>query len=231
MQRMELKLEAYVSEFIGTFFLVFTVGLNVLQNTALAPVSIGSILMVMIFATGSVSGAHFNPAVTLGVLVSMRDQIHWVDACIYIIIQLFAGLCASGVYYYVLYATFTLHPGAGYGWMDAAVVEILFTAALVFVVLNVATTSQDTNNHYYGLAIGFTVMAAAFACGSISGCSLNPAVTFGVMVSNMLHTGTGMKYFGLYFLAPLAGSFVAAGLFRLIRAAEYRNPKDLGSAC
>merc|ERR1719398_697035 len=105
------------------------------------------------------------------------------------------------MYYLVLGATFTLHPGSGYGDLDAVVVEILFTAALVFVVLNVATTSQDTNNHYYGLAIGFTVMAAAFACGSISGCSLNPAVTFGVMVSNMIHTGTGLSYFPLYFVS------------------------------
>merc|ERR1719388_100375 len=93
------------------------------------------------------------------------------------------------MYYGVLGATFTMHPGVGYGDVDAVVVEILFTAALVFVVLNVATTKQDTNNHYYGLAIGFTVMAAAFACGPISGCSLNPAVTFGVMISNFVHTG------------------------------------------
>lgn len=217
----ELKLEALFSEFIGTFFLVFTVGLNVLQNTALAPVSIGSILMVMIFATGSVSGAHFNPAVTFGVLLTMREQINWVDALFYIVVQLLGGLCAGLLYYAVLGATFTLKPGVGYDMVDAMFVEIAFTAALVFVVLNVATTRQDTNNHYYGLAIGFTVMAAAFACGSISGCSLNPAVTFGVMMSNFIHTHGGLKYFALYVFSPLVGSIVAAGMFRVIRAAEY----------
>jgi len=217
----EWKIEAYVSEFIGTFFLVFTVGLNVLQNTALAPVSIGSILMVMIFATGSVSGAHYNPAVTLGVFLSDRDQIHWANACIYAITQIAGGLCAGFMYYWVLGATFTLHPGQGYNAIDAGAVEVLFTAALVFVVLNVATTSQDTNNHYYGLAIGFTVMSAAFACGSISGCALNPAVTCGVMLSNLIHSGGGMTYFPLYTLCPMAGACLAVGLFRVIRAAEF----------
>merc|ERR1719160_2424438 len=125
-------------------------------------------------------------------------------------VQLVAGLVAGGVYGVLLQATFSLQPNVGYSVMDAVIVEIVFTAALVFVVLSVATTTQDTNNHYYGLAIGFTVLSAAFACGSISGCSLNPAVTFGVMVSNMIHTGTGMKYFALYIVSPLAGSFLAA---------------------
>jgi len=215
------SLESYVSEFIGTFFLVFTVGLNVLQNTTLAPLSIGSILMVMIFATGSVSGAHFNPAVTCGILLSGRNQITMVDAAVYTVVQLLGGLCAGLMYYWVMGATFTMHPGAGYGAIDAIIVEVLFTAALVFVVLNVATTKQDSNNYYYGLAIGFTVMSAAFACGSISGCSLNPAVTFGVMITNLIHTGGGMGYFALYFCSPLVGAVAAVGLFRAIRTAEY----------
>jgi len=221
--KMEVKLEACVSEFVGTFFLIFTVGLNVLQNTALAPVSIGSILMVMVFATGSVSGGHFNPAVTLGVLLSQREQIHWGDAGLYAIVQFAAGIIASGLVYCVLGATFTLQPGAGFGALDALTCEVLFTASLVFVVLNVATTKQDASNHYYGLAIGFAVMSAGFACGGISGACLNPALTVGVMLSNYLHTGTGLKYFLLYFFGPLFGAVIGAGLFRLIRAAEYKG--------
>jgi len=227
---MEQKLEAYFSEFIGTFFLVFTIGLNVLQNTALAPISIGSILMVMIFATGSVSGAHFNPAVTLGVLLGGRDQIGPLDGLFYCLAQTLGALAAGGMYCFVLGATFTLHPGQGYGDLDAVLVEILFTTALVFVVLNVATTKQDTNNHYYALAIGFMVMAAAFAVGSVSGCSLNPAVAVGVMVTNWIHTGTGMRCLPHYFCSPLAGSAIAALLFRFVRAAEYKaHAQDAGA--
>merc|ERR1719388_705745 len=130
------------------------------------------------------------------------------------------------MYYGVLGATFTMHPGVGYGDVDAVVVEILFTAALVFVVLNVATTKQDTNNHYYGLAIGFTVMAAAFAIGPISGCSLNPALSFGVMVSNLLHQGhLQLPNFLVYTVSPCIGATLAAMLFRIIRAEEYNVHK------
>merc|ERR1740117_1275447 len=129
------------------------------------------------------------------------------------------------MYYWVLGATFTLHPGPGYSVVDCVIVEIIFTAALVFVVLNVATTQQDTNNHYYGLAIGFTVMSAAFACGGISGCSLNPAVTFGVMISHLIAAGGGMEYFMLYFLCPLVGSALAVGFFMIVRRAEYTARK------
>jgi len=217
----EWKPEAYASEFFGTFFLVFTIGINVLQHTALAPISIGSILMVMIFATGSVSGAHFNPAVTVGVLLSGRNQITGSNAALYILSQLSGGLLAGMMYWSILGATFTMRPGKGYSAYDAAVVEVLFTAALVFVVLSVATTVQDKGNHYYGLAIGFTVMASAFAIGRISGCSLNPAVTFGVMVVNLMNLGHGMGYFLLYTLCPFVGALVAAGLFRTVREVEY----------
>lgn len=220
---MELKTEPYVAEFIGTFFLVFTIGLNVLQNTVLAPVSIGSILMVMIFAVGSVSGAHFNPAVTLGVLLSGRDQIHPADAGIYVLCQMLGGLFAGAMYYWVLGATFTLAPGSGYSGLDAVIVEVLFTTALVLVVLNVATTDQDRNNNYFGLAIGFTVMSSAFACGAISGCSLNPAVAVGVMFTHLFHTGGGMGYFLHYLLAPFVGAALASGIFKAVRSAEYRQ--------
>jgi aquaporin Z len=225
MQRKEQLSEAFFSEFFGTFFLVLTVGLNVLQTAVLAPVAIGSILMVMIFATGSVSGAHFNPAVTVGVLAAGRQRIHPVDACFYIVAQLMGALTAGAVYWWVLGATFTLAPAElkGYTWIDALVCEILFTAALVFVVLNVATTSEDSNNQYFGLAIGFTVMSSAFAIGGISGCSLNPAVTCGVMLTHLFHQGSGMTYFALYLCGPLLGALLAVGLFRGVRGAEYEK--------
>jgi len=236
-KKVEVIPEALFSEFVGTFFLVFTVGLNVLQRTALAPVSIGCILMVMIFATGGVSGAHYNPAVTLGVLLADRGRgnFDWQNALAYVTVQLFAGAVAGACYFWILGATFTLQPGAGYNWLDAAAVEVLFTSALVFVVLSTACTKQDEGNHYYGLAIGFTVMAAAFACGPISGCSLNPAVTFGVMMTNWVHTQGGLQYLALYMICPLVGSLLAVLFFSIVRMAEYvkdtnESPKRAESA-
>lgn len=224
----EKPVEAYISEFVGTFFLVITIGFNVLQNTALAPVSIGAILMSMIFATGKVSGGHFNPAVTLGVYC--RGRIDGGSAWGYAVTQLAAGLVAGCVYLNVLGASFTLGPGVGFGLAAVCVVEVLFTAALVFVVLSVATTVQDEGNWYFGLAIGFTVMAAAFAIGPISGCSLNPAVAFGIMFSNFLHTGSlRVGVLLLYMLTPILGSLLAVGLFQVIRAKEYKHITELPS--
>lgn len=219
----EAKLEAYVSEFVGTFFLVLTVGFNVLQNTALAPVSIGSILMSMIFATGKVSGGHFNPAVTVGVYA--RGKIDSNSACGYVVAQLMGGLVAGLTYLSMLGATFSLGPGVGYGLAAVCIVETLFTAALVLVVLSVATTVQDDGNWYYGLAIGFTVMSAAFAIGPISGCSLNPAVSFGVMFSNFFHTGyLKVSLLLVYTFAPLFGAMLAIIFFQIIREQEYKVP-------
>jgi aquaporin Z len=220
---MAVKIEACVSEFVGTFFLVLTIGYNVLQRTALAPISIGAMLTAMIFATGKVSGGHFNPAVTLGVL--LRGKVNFESASAYVGSQLCGALLAGCVYSHILGATFSLGPGTGYTLAAAAIVEVLFTAALVFVVLSVATTAQDDGNWYYGLAIGFTVMAAAFAIGPISGCSLNPAVTVGVIISHLMHTGEIMPSRLLtYTVAPLLGSLVAVLLFNMIRNAEYEVP-------
>merc|ERR1719387_759777 len=167
----------------------------------------------MIFATGSVSGAHYNPAVTLGVLLSGRQKISGAQAGLYVTAQLAGGTLAGVLSRWILGASFTLHPGVGYTAVDAAAVEVLFTAALVFTVLSVATTAQDAGNQYFGLVIGFTVMASAFACGSISGCSLNPAVTVGTMLVHAMHTGSGLAYFPLYPLCPLTGALLAVGLF------------------
>jgi len=220
---MSLKIEACVSEFVGTFFLVLTIGYNVLQRTALAPISIGSMLMCMIFATGKVSGGHFNPAVTLGVF--MRGKVDVVSAAAYVAVQMIGACVASSVYMHNLGGTFTLGPGTGYSLGTALLAELLFTAALVFVVLSVATTAQDDGNWYYGLAIGFTVMAAAFAIGPISGCSLNPAVTWGVMFSHFFHTGElAISRFLVYTVAPLMGAVLAVLLFNIVRAAEYEVP-------
>jgi len=217
---MSVKIEACVSEFVGTFFLVLTIGYNVLQRTALAPVSIGAMLTAMIFATGKVSGGHFNPAVTLGVF--LRGKVDSLNAAAYVGSQLFGGFLAGFVYMEGLGATFTLGPGVGYTLTAVAIVEFLFTTALVFVVLSVATTAQDDGNWYYGLAIGFTVMAAAFAIAPISGCSLNPAVTFGVMLSHLMHTGEILtSRLLVYTLAPLLGAVFAALLFKVVRNAEY----------
>jgi aquaporin Z len=195
---------------IGTFFLVFTVAVSVLSHSTLTPLAAGAVLMVMVYAGGHVSGGHYNPAVTMAAL--WRGRIGLADAVAYWIVQLVAGVVAGLVARAVVNpATVTaLHP-SGHALAATAVVEFLFTFALCYVVLNVATSKDHPNNSYYGLAIGFTVVAGAFAVGAISGGAFNPAVTLGAAVMDMFAWPTLWVYLTAQTLGGLAAgiSFLA----------------------
>merc|ERR1719335_521494 len=179
----------------------------------------------MVYALGSVSGAHFNPAVTLSILCSARGLITMQDSVLYIVFQLLGGVSAGFTYFFLFGNSFMLQPVGKYTMYSATCVEIVYSMALCYVVLNVATTHKQDGNNYFGLAIGFTVVSVALAIGGISGCSLNPAVTFGTMMANTFETGSeGLQYFGLYFFSPLAGSLLACLFFYLVqRSDEYRT--------
>ena len=203
----------YLVEFIGTFFLVFTIGMSVLTPGAgpLPPLAIGSVLMVMIFAGGHVSGAHYNPAVTLAVF--LRGRCSKADVLPYMAAQVVAGMAAAGV------ALFLKGAAATPGEIDivkALVAEFLFTFALAYVVLNVATAKGTSGNSFYGLAIGFTVMSGAFAVGPVSGGVFNPAVAVGITVMGL----SAIANIWIYLVANFAGGAVAAIVFKMI------NPDD-----
>ena len=199
----------YAVEAIGTFFLVFTVGASVGSASPFAPLAIGAVLMVMIYAGGHLSGGHYNPAVTLAVLV--RRRIRLGDAIGYWVVQFGAGLLASaGVRTFVDPARRPTTAAAmlsGHILVAALVVELLFTFALCYVVLNVATSKDHPDNAFYGLAIGFTVVAGAFAVGAISGGAFNPAVSFGAAVMGL----SAWQTLWVYLLAQTVGG-IAAGL-------------------
>jgi aquaporin Z len=208
----------YAVEAIGTFFLVFTVGAAVIGGSALAPLAIGAVLMVMVYAGGHLSGGHYNPAVTLAVLV--RGRIELRDAAAYWLVQLGAGLLAALAVREILdpvqlarHATMTL---SGHAVVAAFVAEMLFTFALCYVVLNVATSKSHPDNSFYGLAIGFTVAAGAIAVGAISGGAFNPAVTLGAAAMGMFAWPTLWVYIVAQILAALA-----AGITFLVM-----NPDD-----
>lgn len=163
----------YAVEAIGTFFLVFTCGAALGSGSALAPLAIGGVLMVMVYAGADISGGHYNPAVTLAVLVR-----HWIglrEAVGYWIAQCAAGLVAAAV---VRWIVGPVHAGPRtHRPVAIFVVEALITFALCYVVLNVATSRRNRGNSYFGLAIGFTVVSGIFAVADISGGAFNPAVT------------------------------------------------------
>lgn len=199
-------MKKYIVEFIGTFFLVATVGFSVRGGADLAPIAIGSALMVMVYAGGHVSGGHYNPAVTLAVW--MRGKCETKDVVPYWVSQLVAGLVAG-----LVVVTICGKPALGAGSHDigsSLTVEFLYTFALAWVVLNAATAKETAGNSFYGLAIGFTVLVGAVSVGKISGGAFNPAVGLGVAVMGLETIGQLL----IYIVADLAGGAVAALAFR-----------------
>merc|ERR1719343_565598 len=194
--------------------------------------------MCMIYSLGNVSGGHFNPAVTLGVVSSGRGVCARSDGALYVASQLLGGL-AAGLLYAAFHAagpnkdvTFGLAPGEGFGRSAAGAAELLFTSVLTYVVLTCATTATPPSwitkqNNYFALAIGSAVTAGGVAVGTISGGELNPAVSLGMTVANAVHHGTApppsAANFLLFSAFELAGGLIAAVAFRLTHAAEYRE--------
>lgn len=205
-------MKKYIVEFIGTFFLVFTVGMSVRSGSPLAPLAIGSALMVMIFAGGHISGGHFNPAVTLA--VTLRGKASPRDFLPYWIAQFAAGTVAA----LLVTSIFNGKPAAeaSHDMVPSVIVEFLFTFALAWVVLNTATAKGTSGNSFYGLAIGFTVLTGAIAVGGISGGAFNPAVGLGVFVMGL----EKIQQLGVYLVADLAGGAVAALAFKSINGPE-----------
>lgn len=204
----------YIVEFIGTFFLVFTVGIAVRQNAPFAPFAIGSILMVMIFAGGHISGGHYNPAVTLAAF--LRGRCDKGDVLPYWIAQFLAAVVAALLVNFILAgrvnpAVVAIHPMIG-----SFIVEFLFTFALAWTVLNVATSKGTMGNSFYGLAIGFTVLVGAITVGGISGGAFNPAVGLGVWTMGL----ESAKQFLVYCVSDFGGAAVAAVAFRAINGIE-----------
>ena len=208
----------YVTELIGTFFLVLTIGLTVVGGTEFAPLAIGCSLMVMVYMGGHISGAHYNPAVTLA--VHLRGKLPVAEVAPYMLAQVAGALAAAVVVHIVTGSPFAPAPAQDASIVAALLVEVLYTFALALVVLNVATADAVSGNSYYGLAIGFTVVVGAFAGGPISGGAFNPAVGLGPIVANAVVGAGSLNDLWLYLVGPFVGGAAAAGVFRLQHAAD-----------
>jgi len=212
-----------MGEALGTFLLVFTVGCNVMTGNAVwGGVSIGSVLMVAIYALGGISGANFNPAVSLALGLSKR--LEWSDVFTYMVVQISSGVAAAFCYAGLFGASFPLAPAFGFNATHAGLCEVLYTFMLCFVVLNVAACNKVKGNQYYGLAIGFVIVAGAYGAGAVSGGCFNPAVALGIGASSFAKGGA--SWLVIYPLCEFAGACLAAGLFRLVRPDEFGSPKN-----
>jgi len=218
------QVAAAAVEFIGTFVLLATIGLNVTQpKNTMAPLAIGSVLMVMIFMGGHISGAHFNPAVTVGVRCTGREHISTTKCILYVFLQLLGGFFGALVARGLSNESFAPYPGDGYHDAQAFFAEFLFTFVLVSVMLNTATTKSQMNNSFFGLAIGFTVVAGAFSVGGISGAAFNPAVATAGTVVRALFDKSDFSKLWIYWVSEFFASMFASIVFILTNPAEYRE--------
>ena len=207
----------YAVEFIGTFFLVLTIGMTVIAPGAgdMAPLAIGAALMVMIYAGGHISGAHYNPAVTLAVF--LRGKCALKDVPGYMVAQVVGGAVAAMVVSTLkgpdlMSKVTALAPVVG----SALIAEFLFTFALAWVVLNTATAKATDGNSNYGLAIGFTVLTGAYAVGSVSGGAFNPAVAVGITMMGL----SAAANIWIFLVADFLGGAAAALAFNALHARE-----------
>ena len=214
-------MQRLVAEALGTFALVFAgtgaIVTNELSQGAVTHVGValtfGLVVMAMIYAVGDISGAHFNPAVTLGFWLARR--LPGSDVLPYIVSQLVGALAAS----LLVRALFggganlgaTLPAG---GVWQSFFLEIVLTLLLMFTILNVATGAKE-KGVTAGLAIGAVVGLAALFAGPISGASMNPARSLGpALVSGQV------QFLWLYLLAPSVGSGLAVVACRCSRGPD-----------
>jgi aquaporin Z len=201
-------MKKYITELIGTFFLVLTIGLTVIGGTGnMAAFAIGASLMVMIYAGGHISGGHYNPAITLAIFI--RRRIKFADAISYVIVQIAGAIAAAYVVKYFLAdkipSIAILNPNA----IKAMMAELVGTFALAYVVLNVATAKANAGNSYFGLAIGFTLATMIYALGSYSGGAFNPSVAVGACLLRM----ASWSDIWLYWVGAFGGAILAALVF------------------
>jgi aquaporin Z len=221
------------SEFLGTFLLTVTVGLNVLSGSRCGAWSIGAALMCMIYALGDVSGAHFNPAVTLAIVASGRyesDVPNPTKGGFYMIAQFLAGIAGAWMFALMFkWETFSLGPVGEYNWATRSIVEVFFTFVLCLTVLSVAVTKvKKVQDEFFGIAIGFTISVGGYVIGTVSGGTMNPAVTLGVATTGTL-CAKCMSVFTscAYILMEFAAGLLAAFVFSLCRPEEYGPGKTL----
>ncbi len=202
----------YLTEFLGTLFFVMSIGLIVASGNPMAPLVIGATLMVVVYMGGHISGGHYNPAVSLALF--LRGKLPRERLVPYWIAQILGAIVGAYLAYMAAGRTFAPAPGAGVSTTTVLLVEALYTCLLALVVLNVATAKDTQGNSFYGLAIGFTIVIAAFSGGPISGGAFNPAVATGGIVVDALRGGGSFSNLWLYLVGPLAGGVIAALIYR-----------------
>ncbi len=208
----------YIVEFIGTFCLVLTivVACNNGATGTIPAISIGLMLMAVVYAGGHISGAHYNPAVSLALLI--RKKINVNDFVFYVVAQILGSVLASVIGAILIsgVATGKTPSPMVIDIVPAFLAEFIGTFILVWVIQNVATAKANAGNSFYGMAIGLTVTSMAFALGPISGGAFNPAVAIGASVAEMFNWAN----LWVYFVACFGGAAAAALTYQQVVGEE-----------
>lgn len=202
-----------MTEFIGTFFLVLTIGCTVVSNPPgwIPPIAIGAVLIALVYAGRHLSGAHYNPAITVAIWIRGRCDAE--EVLPYWVAQVAGAAAAAGITGYLV------GPGTPMtieGVPRALIAEFMFTFALAWVILNVATAKDTEGNSFYGLAIGATVMAGIFAVGDISCAAFNPAVAIALGMMDVV----SYSQIWIHIVGTVGGAATAAVVFTTL------NPDD-----
>ncbi len=205
----------YITELIGTFFLVLIIGLT--GN----PIAIGFGLAALVYMGGHISGAHYNPAVSLALF--LRKRLSSKDLVIYWVFQIIGAILAALAFVAITTESFAPAPAPNVSTFIAILVEFLFTFALILVILNVATTKKNAGNSYYGMAIGITILGAAFAGGPFSGGAYNPAVGIGPILVDTFRGGTSISNLLIYLVGPFLAGLTAPFVFRIMCPDEFAD--------
>mmetsp|Transcript_59146 Transcript_59146/g.165880 ORF Transcript_59146/g.165880 Transcript_59146/m.165880 type:complete len:464 (+) Transcript_59146:62-1453(+) len=207
-----------VAEFLGTFMLTFTVGCNVLLKSAVwGGISIACMLMVAVYGLAGISGAHFNPAVSISLATCRSLGGHGIQlktAAMYTVVQLLAALAAAGCYTMLCHRHFDLAPAPGFGLWQAGLCEFLYTFMLCFVVLSMPLAANDGPNDFFGLAVGFVMIAGIYGAGAVSGGFFNPAISLGIDAWGDDH---GFGWCLMYGIFHVLGGVAAAFVFKVVR--------------
>ena len=207
---MKELLKKCLVEFIGTFFLVFTIGCALFPNASgsFPPMAIGFVLMVMVYAGGHISGGHYNPAVSLA--AAIRGALNWRNFVPYLIAQFTGGVLAALLAGYIVaippYANET-----SFSMIPMIICEFLFTFALCYTVLHTATSEDNRGNSYFGLAIGSIVLVGLLATAGTCYGAFNPAVAVGVFTMGI----TKVKLILATILTNFVAGAAAAGVYKI----------------
>eukprot|EP00747_Dinoflagellata_sp_TGD_P165087 gnl/TRDRNA2_/TRDRNA2_185909_c0_seq1.p1 gnl/TRDRNA2_/TRDRNA2_185909_c0~~gnl/TRDRNA2_/TRDRNA2_185909_c0_seq1.p1 ORF type:complete len:466 (+),score=79.51 gnl/TRDRNA2_/TRDRNA2_185909_c0_seq1:177-1574(+) len=230
------EVRALVAEGVGSYILTFTVGVHVIAGSAAwAATSIACTLMILVYTLGGISGGHFNPAVSIA--VGLTKHLEWKMVAMYCFVQIIFAIFGALTYGLIFQKVFAVGPFPDHEWYDAFGCEALYTFMLVTAVLNCACSAKNNNpanpNQFFGLAIGFTLVAGCYACGSISGGVFNPAVGIAL---DLVSVRFGYGWSLVYAAGEILGGLLAAGYFHITRpdhfdsrkAEELANGQDYG---